>query len=526
MKRFWQFLALFVLVFALASCGGEQGGGSGGGGGSSDSGLTCAEDSTQSKCYDPATWDWKYNRYDFNGKGMSITILHGAPEELDPYNAGFTGNRKAERQQQFYQIQKAYNITLVIQKFPDAAAWGPDRVAWINSLAANKVTDQGEIFAISSDWVPSLVEGNSIVELEQLKFNSKTKTYDQVSGIFTDLNYEQSAEKNKQYSKSNKVYGYSNGTAHADFFLYYNQDLVNNYGLEDPATLWNEGRWDWTTFYNFLVTAQTAFDSSQQEGDSQMYAYGGWMNETVRGALAARGGKFIDPDSKRVLFTNIVTTTMYDDLRKIQAAGMWAPQANDVCVEFTAGNQLFQPAQLWFMTSTMRFASEDPANPTCDFAISLVPYPTADGDGEAKANYTIPMGADSGFAIRNVDNDGSGLTNLILINILDDVLRGIAPQYSIDKMTDEEAYRVYLQKIISSSESIEAVMSVENNIKKYGYTDYLDVVSKSVGNGSDWQGEGIYTWGETLRKLDTDVYSVLESKQPIYQAALEKILNE
>jgi len=92
-------------------------------------------------------------------------------------------------------------------------------------------------------------------------------------------------------------------------------------------------------------------------------------------------------------------------------------------------------------------------------------------------------------------------------------------------MTDEEAYRTYLQRSINSAQSIEAVMSVENNIKTYGYTDYLDVVSKTVGNGSDWQGDGIYTWGETLKKADTDVAAVLASKQPIYQAALEKILN-
>jgi len=435
MKKFWQFIAIFVLGLMIASC--STGGGSDDGGGTDpkpdETVVTCSEDGTQQKCFDPATWDWQYNRFGFNGKGMQVKVLTGAPEEVDPYNASFSGNRKSERQQQFYNIETAYNIDLVVDYFPDQAAWGPDRVAWINSLAASSIKDQGEIFAISSDWVPSLVEGNSIVQLETIKFNSKTKEYDQSGGIFTELGYTQSSEKLKQYSKSNKVYGYSNGTTHADFFLYYNQDLVNDYGLDDPATLWNEGRWDWTTFYNFLETAQAAFDSSRQEGDAKMYAYGGWLNETVRGALAARGYKFIDPDLQLVLFSNNNTITMYEDLRKINTAGMWAPQAGDVCIEFAAGNQLFQPAQLWFLTSTMRFASEDPENPTCDFDISLVPYPTADGDAEAKANYTIPMGADSGWAIRDVANDGTGLTNLVLMNILDDMMRGIAPQYSIDR---------------------------------------------------------------------------------------------
>ena len=67
-------------------------------------------------------------------------------------------------------------------------------------------------------------------------------------------------------------------------------------------------------------------------------------------------------------------------------------------------------------------------------------------------------------------------------------------------------------------------MSVENNIEKYGYTDYLDVVSKSVGNGSDWQGDGFYTWGITLIDLAVDPVKVLNEKMPVYQAALDEIM--
>ena len=48
-------------------------------------------------------------------------------------------------------------------------------------------------------------------------------------------------------SIDNKIYGYSNEKIHADFFLYYNQDLIEEYNLEDPATLWNNGEWDWHT---------------------------------------------------------------------------------------------------------------------------------------------------------------------------------------------------------------------------------------------------------------------------------------
>lgn len=526
MKKFWQFIIVMLFAFGLVGCvgGGTTGGGGTGGGGTGGTdkptGLSCAEDSTQEKCSDPETWDWNYNRFSYDGKGQTILILSGAPEEVDPDNNDFSGTRKEERQLQLYDIEQAYKVDIVIEKFPDEAAWGPDRVKWINDLAANNITDKGDIFAISSDWVPSLVEGRSIAPLAEVKFNSSTKQYEQKSGIFNEINYVQSQEKIKQYKKGNTVYGYSLGSAHADFFLYYNQNLVNDYGLEDPATLWNEGKWDWTKFMDYLRTAQNAFNAV----DEEMKAFGGWINEVARGTLAARGHKFVDPDLELVMFSNNNTVQMYEDLRTIKREGMWHDATGDVCPGFTAGKQLFQPAQLWFLSSTMRFASADPKNPTCDFEISVVPYPTATGDGEAKANYTIPMGADSGYAIRNIVGAEGTKTALILANIIDDFTRGIKPEFSAEDMTDEEAYRLFLSKRINSQESIEAIMSVENNIEKYGYTDYLDIISKTVGNGSDWQGDGFYTWGLTLLNLDNDVKSILDAHQANYQAALLKIL--
>ena len=62
---------------------------------------------------------------------------------------------------------------------------------------------------------------------------------------------------------------------------------------------------------------------------------------------------------------------------------------------------------------------------------------------------------------------------------------------------------VFMNNSMYRSEEInpENPVEVENNLSKYGYTDYLDVVSKYVGNGSDWQGDGFYTWGETIFNL-------------------------
>ena len=482
-------------------------------------GESCATNPEHERCGYVEHWTWEYNRLGFDGKKMEIILLSGASEEVDPFHAEFTGERKLEKQKQITLIEQAYNIDIVIRNYPDSAAWGPNRVAWINdNAAAGTLLQQGHIFTISSDWVPTLKSGNSIAALEHMKLKN---------GIFSQLGYNQTDEKNKQYSVGAQVYGYSAGNVHADYFLYYNQQIVEDFGLEDPATLWNEGRWDWDTFYNYLVDAQAAFDASGAA--EKTYAFGGFVNDIARGMLAARGHKLIDNEAGTVMFTNPNTIQLYNDLRTIYAAGMWAPETGaDVPSNFPKGLQLFTHGQIWFLSSSMRFKDQ------CDFPIGMVPYPTANGAaqplGTTVEGYLLPMGADSGYAFPNVSNGQNGLSTAVLVNIADDISRGLVPEFDAADMSTRDQYVSFLSKRITGDEQIveqviAAVMSIEDNIEKYGYTDYMDVVSKSVGNGSDWVGDGFAMWGMALvTNLDVNPQATLESKKSIYQKALDEIL--
>ena len=476
--------------------------------------ITCADDITQDKCQDPATWDWEYNRSGFDGKGIQILILSGVPESLDPFRNDYTGDRRGERRAQLNNIQNEYNVQIRFDRYPDSAAWGPDRIAWINNLSAQNIVDQGDVFAISSDWIPSLVSGKSIAELA-----SYSTANGQRGGIFGELGYTQTTEKNKLYRIGGKVYGYSYGKVHADAFLYYNQDLVDEYNLEDPATLWNQGKWDWTTFYSYLETAQQAFDASGY--DEKTYAFGGAAYEIPEYMLSARGGKFVDVEMQRVLFTNQNTLDLYTDLRKIYNNIGWAPSSitADVSNEFQSGHQLFTHGYLWYLSSAARFKQE-----LITFPISLVPYPTSDGDASAREHYTIPIGSDDGYVFRKVENSTNGLTTQVLVNIIDDYFRGLGPDYSTVGMTEEQVYIAFLQMKIKSAQSIQAIMSVESNVSNYGYIDYLWVLSKAVGNGSDWQRYGFNTWCIGLINRPDDPAIKLAQMQPIYQDKLYEIL--
>ena len=475
--------------------------------------ISCAEDPTQEICYDPETWTWNYNRTEFDGKGMTVVIYHDNPAELDPFDSNYIGDRQKERQALLNTIEIEYNIDIEIKHYPDEAVWGPSRVEWLINNAQSS-NPQGDIYVVHDYWLPSLAYADSIALLHNRKNGV---------GLFQELNYVQSEEKNKQYSIGNSVYGYSSGEDHADQFLFYNQSLVEQFGLEDPATLWNEGRWDWSTFYSYLQTAQSAFDASlSSDNQAKIYAFGGFVNDIARGMLAARGGKLIDPDSLVVLFRSVLAIDTYSDLREIWQVDMWATDSTsvDVSESFRAGNQLFTHGNLWFLTSERRFKNDQ-----INFEISAVPYPTADGDASTRNKYSIATAPGQCYTIRSIENGQNGISSLVLLNILDDLMRGIKPQFNTANMTEDEIYITYLQQQIENQESVDAIMSVEENLSAYAYIDYMDIVSKAVGNGSDWQGSGFATWGMSLVTSDEDHVGILSSYRDEYQNKLNEILN-
>ena len=167
------------------------------------------------------------------------------------------------------------------------------------------------------------------------------------------------------------------------------------------------------------------------------------------------------------------------------------------------------------------------------FNIGLVPYPTANGaaqpNGEIVNGYLVPMGADSGYAFPNITNGQNGLSTAVLVNIADDFTRGLVPEFDSTEMSSRDQYIAFLSKRIQGEEAIveeilAAVMSIEDNVKVYGYTDYMDIVSKSVGGGSDWVGDGFATWGMGLVTKADNPSATLYAKKDIYQAALDDIL--
>lgn len=460
---------------------------------------SCSEDRNQDKCLDPTTFDWDYNRFGFDGKKMEIKIYVGIAAENDPSQTGFTGERREDRQRVRTDVEAAYNVTIKYEEYPADAAWGPSRVAWIqNQKTVNKYS--GHIFLIDSNWISTLKKNGSIAEL----YNTSKKT-----GLFKDINYEQDPSFLKMTSANGKVYGYSNGSVRPDTFLYYNQDLVDKLGLEDPATLWNEGKWDYAKFVEFADAAKA------QLGDESTVLSGEYVR-MAQGFLAASGGRFVDAETNTVLLTNQKTLDTFNNLKNLYAKGQIdkASGSNDVSDKFREGKAIFNTGSLWFLSSTLRFKDQ------CDFKISVVPYPTAEGDGAAKETFQIPMGYEATWAFQPVENGENGLSTKVLLNMLDDLFAAVPPESKTTSLDKEAKYRAFLAKRIDSEASVNALMSVQAS--KYQYLDLLELVSMTAGEGSHYKLNGFWLNFPSLKE-DGDPASQLAALQPIYQKTLEEI---
>ena len=337
-------------------------------------------DSGSSAEYKPR-WEPNQQTSGWKGNGMTVKILVLPKSSWDPFDPGYTGTNKKIMQKQIRNIEKAYDIDLVYEDWPDAAAWGPTRVEYIKTKTNSGDFAKEDVYVvnISSAWIPTLVKSGCLAELASLdsEFNAE-------SGIFTEIGYQETYEGSGEYvqgtylqhpannqvaSSMGKVYGYVNGNVRPDYFMYYNADMIAKAGMTDPAELWFRGEWTWSKFESYVADLQAALGEGK-------YALSVGFPEFVIGSTASTGNKIatIKP------FLGLTSTAVFERFQAIQrlyASGCYEKRTiENVSSGFLEKNVAIVHGELWFIGDETRFDSA-----VCDFTIGAVPYPTADNDG-------------------------------------------------------------------------------------------------------------------------------------------------
>ena len=494
--------------------------------------------------------DIDVNPTGFDGQGMNYVIKVLPVYDFDPFDAAYTGMNKALKQAGQKLVEDAYNIKIIYSAWDNEAPWGPERVKFIKTSFSDSSFQRKNIYAINitSQWIPTLVKANCLAEL----YNYILET-----GLFADYNYEQNSTVNETLGVRGKVYGFDLDTARPDTFIYYNQTKVASIGMADPAELWFQGEWTWSTFDQWVRDAQIKLAAGE-------YALDLGYAEFIIGAAPAQGTQMVNATRGTLNFTKGAVTSIIDKMKAYYKDGYWdkAHGVQDVSTNFKQGKTLLHSGSLWFLKESTRFTPAE-GKGGIQFKIGMVPYPVADDaiinvhtapysyidtsgntvevtepiigrNGEAlktktgetiygldlsDSSYLVPYTGGANFSIMNYQGEGmNGITSSIAFGILRDLQIATSDKYINFELTADEIYRNYLNKKLDYPIDAEVVMSVQDS--SLLYYELMETLSFTVGDGSHFGPNGFWPIMSGLMSSEDNPATKLGEVEEVYLEAL------
>ena len=242
-----------------------------------------------------------------NMGGYEIVIMNSetALGDINPFLESYTKADKLCKQRAWIEVEQEFNCKISVVGYPDEAKWGEDRANWIISKATSNQSEC-DLAIISSSYIPKLAKGDSLYDVSNYRriyHQSKIGLALEEAGTYNDKLYVAAT-------------GLDNDRTLVDLGLYYNCGLLKKLGLDDPATLFNEGKWNYTGFEEWVRKAQTKIGEGK-------YALGGHPYYYLCGMTNASGVKLADTIAVGTNVNSVETKNAMILLQKL---------ANDGCV--------------------------------------------------------------------------------------------------------------------------------------------------------------------------------------------------
>ena len=408
-----------------------------------------------------------------------IVIMHGAPYEVDPFDAAFSGREQQARQTKQREVESRLNVKVVYKAFPAAAAWGPDRVNEIikASVAGAPLAD---ILWTTSDWTAQLANANAIVSVD--KYMGAGKPGEKITDAAKELGMFNS-----------QFYAFSANKPTVDVGLYFNIELVNNLGLENPAQLSNDGEWTWSKFEAWADAAKAALAG---EGDDYK-VLGGVRAVYAENMIPLNGGSLINSRSGRVAFHQAPALETYAFLNRLNSKDMWEGSgAYDAGSPlWQAGKVLMHPGSFWFLNADNRWKG-------LAFDLGFVPYPSSD---TYTGDYVSPIG---GVAVYTLSSGLSEAKEALAFQVWNEI-----QLWKTDTELENEFYATLVQRF-DDENSIDAYLSIFDKTS-LDLTGALGI-SRFAANG--WYGAA------NQAIINGDARTYMDTIRPAYEEALDNYL--
>ena len=312
-----------------------------------------------------------------NMGGYQIVIMNAdsALSDNDPFLEGYSGADKLYKQQAWTKVEEDFNCDIVVKAYPEEAPWGNTRVNWIKDHASTN-TSECDLGIVSSNWIHQFAKSNSAID---------------VTAYYNEMGKKQMDPAVKQAGTfHNKLYVASTGLTttgvNVGLGLYYNYGMLKKLGLDDPATLFNEGKWNYTGFEKWVREAQAALgDTKKALGGHPYYYYYGMTN--------AAGVKIADVVLTETNIMSAASKNAMELMAKltqdgcVSTANTWGESKTDAGNDFFDEGVLMITGDLWFVRAKNRWHPDNGLTWEGEPEFGYVPFPYP--DDVAKENTRI-----------------------------------------------------------------------------------------------------------------------------------------
>lgn len=376
-----------------------------------------------------------------NMQGYTILIM-AAGHDLhshDPKEQGYQGADRTAKLAAWQEVEDLFNVEMKVVPYPDSAPWGTPRINYINEKAQQNLAET-DIFVSTTDWVYNFANANSSLDVTEY-YNTYGKN------AMNPVVKAAATYKDKLYALPTADIG---GIVpyHG---IFYNYNMLNNLGLDNPAKLFNDGEWTWSRFEQFVNETSAALGENQT-------VFAGKPAGLFYGLTSAAGLVLVDPTTMSINFTHPNARTAANMIRKIHTLeNGWGTNAwDDGMVTFHSGDSLFAIGEYWFVKTPNRWAENQWGDGTTRFG--YVPFPYPDNMKKDQTRVSYQGGSIYQMSTGREHAYPSGVTSEDVYRVWTEMQLGTAARMKADPTMNEELLRVRAAEYrLDDPESVKAI---------------------------------------------------------------------
>lgn len=228
---------------------------------------------------------------------------------------------------------------------------------------------KADFYNINSHYLGQLAESGAIQPI--------TPYLDYLPEYYQDINLQFGTWKGE-------VYGVWTERINVNMGVYVNLDLISEYGLPNPAVLWNDGDWDWQALLDLSSVIKENAPANVEVFGINNYDLGSYL-------IGSNGGQTIDPNTDLFALDDPKAINALEFAQELKERGyVWtAEDGTDTSTraKFTSGELVFYFGSDWI--------SGDPSilkpGEAVQFTLGMVPMPYGPDITSVEDEYRLPI---------------------------------------------------------------------------------------------------------------------------------------